>query len=320
MSCGKPPYAPRPDECIYDPVEPQCQHKDCQFFRYELWDLINAEKPLVSIIMPYYNSSKTIRKAVKSIIDQTYPNWELIIVNDGGDDAPEEVYKKLESMDKAVVYRKQKNHGQAHARNKAYTLSSGQFIAYLDPDDEWKENHLEKCLCKILEGYHIVYGNFDYKRFNDDDSSWLVDPHDYRELEDVIGFEKQHLEIGNFIAINTVMHDRRLFVIGGGFEEGVVCGEDGVLWRRMSELGAKFGFVEESTAFYCRYDKAPKTYPRYHQSKVLKMPDKEKGVHLVGKGTNGQELDNQENYMKRVERLKPYMDIKSKKLDYISKA
>lgn len=314
MSCGKTAYAPRPVECPYDPPEPKCREKKCVHFMYKLWDIVEVEKPLVSIIMPYYNNKPTIRKAVKSIIEQTYKNWELVLVNDGGDDEPDKVVKQLDKEGYAVVYHEQDNHGQAQARNKAFTLSSGQFIAYLDADDEWMPTHLEECLIKILDNYHIVYGNFKYKYYNSIDD-YTAEPYNYDG--GIMGNEVDFLDSGNFIAIHTVMHDRRLFVLAGGFEEGVVCGEDGVLWRRMAEINARFGFRSKPTSYYCRYDKV---LPEYHQSKILKMPDKMKGVHLVGKGTNGQELDIQETYNKRIEMLKPFAEPRSNKINYIDKA
>lgn len=93
------------------------------------------ENPLVSICMPAYNAAKYIEETISSVVDQSYPNWELIIVDDGSTDNTIEVVKnKFESDSRIRVY-SQKNAGAGAARNKAYHFSKGSLIKFLDADD-----------------------------------------------------------------------------------------------------------------------------------------------------------------------------------------
>lgn len=109
---------------------------------------------MVSIIMPAYNSAKYIGPAIQSVIDQTFTDWELFIVDDGSTDNTEEIVTSFLS-DRRVQYVKQKNAGSSAARNHGLSLSQGKFIAFLDADDIWKPTKLEKQI-EIFEKYPDV--------------------------------------------------------------------------------------------------------------------------------------------------------------------
>ncbi|WP_289043701.1 glycosyltransferase family 2 protein [uncultured Olleya sp.] len=101
-------------------------------------------KPLVSIITPLYNSEKFIVQTINSILNQTYTNWELILVDDCSTDATlqivEEYTKQYSNM---YLLKNQVNFGAAISRNKAILQANGKFIAFLDADDLWISNKLE---------------------------------------------------------------------------------------------------------------------------------------------------------------------------------
>ena len=100
---------------------------------------------LVSIIMPTYNCGKFIEETINSVINQTYTNWELIIVDDCSKDNTEEVVKKIK--DKRIKYHKLKeNSGAAVARTEAMKKAKGNYMAFLDSDDLWYPEKLEKQL------------------------------------------------------------------------------------------------------------------------------------------------------------------------------
>ena len=103
------------------------------------------EDKLVSIIMPTYNCAKFIGKTIESVIAQTYENWELIIVDDCSKDNTEEVVSKYK--DNRIKYHRLKNNsGAAVARTEAMKKASGSYMAFLDSDDLWKKDKLEKQL------------------------------------------------------------------------------------------------------------------------------------------------------------------------------
>lgn len=98
--------------------------------------------PLVSIIMPLYNAEKYVAEAIESVINQTYKNWELIIVNDGSTDNSLVVAKKFES-EKIKIY-SQVNSGASAARNHGLSMAKGEYIQFLDADDLISENKIEE--------------------------------------------------------------------------------------------------------------------------------------------------------------------------------
>lgn len=118
----------------------------------------------VSIIMPSYNSGRFIGKSIQSVIDQTYKNWELVIVDDCSKDNTEEVIKGYHLNENRIIYfRLEKNSGAAAARNKSLELASGRFIAFLDSDDVWKNNKLEKQI-KIMQDndYAFTFSSYEF--------------------------------------------------------------------------------------------------------------------------------------------------------------
>jgi len=100
------------------------------------------DKDLVSIIMPAYNAEKYIREAIDSVINQTYTNWELIIVNDGSIDLTSELIKEITISNPKISYYYQQNGRQGKARNLGIQKSKGVFLAFLDADDIWTNDKL----------------------------------------------------------------------------------------------------------------------------------------------------------------------------------
>jgi teichuronic acid biosynthesis glycosyltransferase TuaG len=100
---------------------------------------------LVSIIMPVYNSEKFIEYSIKSVLSQSYKNWELIIVDDCSTDKTSYIVEHFKQKEKRIRYCKlESNSGAAMARNKAIDVAQGRFIAFLDSDDIWTEHKLLK--------------------------------------------------------------------------------------------------------------------------------------------------------------------------------
>jgi glycosyltransferase involved in cell wall biosynthesis len=115
---------------------------------------------LVSIIMPSYNTSKYISETIESVLAQSYANWELIIVDDCSADDTDKVISGVE--DKRIKYYKnEKNSGAAVSRNKALREAKGKWIAFLDSDDLWSPEKLEKQIAFMEKNnYHFTYTNY----------------------------------------------------------------------------------------------------------------------------------------------------------------
>lgn len=101
----------------------------------------------ISVIIPTYNREKQIKRAIESVIRQTYGALEIIIVDDGSTDNTEDVVCQIE--ERKIKYVRQKNQGACVARNRGIKEASGDYIAFLDSDDEWVSNKLERQMSHI---------------------------------------------------------------------------------------------------------------------------------------------------------------------------
>jgi glycosyltransferase involved in cell wall biosynthesis len=109
-------------------------------------------KGLVSIITPCYNSTKYITQTMESVLVQTYKNWEMLIVDDCSTDGSyEKALEYAEKDNRIKVYRMEQNSGPSYVRNKAIELSHGDYVAFLDSDDLWHHEKLEKQLQFMID-------------------------------------------------------------------------------------------------------------------------------------------------------------------------
>ena len=171
-------------------------------------------QPLISVIIPCYNHAKYLREAVESVVSQTYPNWECIIVNDGSTDDTSNFANYLIKLYPEISLRliDKPNTGPADSRNVGVQQSSGKFILFLDADDQLHPNFLEECveilLAKPKVGFvytdmqHfgancdlVIHGDFDANRFLRDNQA-PVSSLFRREIFDQIGGLKKVMKLG----------------------------------------------------------------------------------------------------------------------------
>ncbi len=158
------------------------------------------ERELVSVIIPTYNRAKLIKKSVESVLNQTYNNIELIIVDDASKDNTEEVVKTIK--DKRIKYIKLKtNKGACNARNVGIKEANGKYITFQDSDDEYHKDKIEKQLKNLIKNN----SDFDFCKIKitQNDSSFIV-PN--AEQEKSIKEEKIMDELcnGNFISTQAI--------------------------------------------------------------------------------------------------------------------
>lgn len=108
---------------------------------------MKGEGSVVSIVMPAYNAANTIRSSIESIKAQTVKDWELIVIDDGSKDETAVILAELAAGDERIHFlQNEKNSGASYTRNRAVSLAKGEWIAFLDSDDLWREDKLEKQL------------------------------------------------------------------------------------------------------------------------------------------------------------------------------
>lgn len=183
------------------------------------------EKNLVSIITPVYNAAPFIEKTVRSVLDQTYTHIEHILVDDCSPDNSEELIGHLLAEDTRIKYIKlPENQGAAVARNTGLEHAKGQYIAFIDSDDAWKPEKLEKQLAFMQKNnYAFTYTNYEMVSEEGD----VLNPRVPLPLRlDYHGLLKN-----TAIACSTVIIDR--FVIGDFRMPLVRKGQDTATWLKI---------------------------------------------------------------------------------------
>lgn len=116
---------------------------------------------LVSIIMPSYNTGRFIKETIESVLAQSYPDWELIIVDDCSTDNTDEVVNEFLWDERIRYIKNNRNSGAAVSRNRALREAKGKWIAFLDSDDLWQPEKLQRQIAFMKEnGYHFSYTNY----------------------------------------------------------------------------------------------------------------------------------------------------------------
>jgi glycosyltransferase involved in cell wall biosynthesis len=201
------------------------------------------EKGLVSVVMATYNMAPHIRTAVQSVLDQTYDRVEVLIVDDGSTDNTPEVVEKMRA-DRRVQVHRQANQGQAAAKNKGIELAHGEFVAFLDADDEWMPRKLELQLplFERSSSVGVVYSAFECMNV---DGKTFSRPRTVMHRGEVSG----RLLIENFVCFPSAVVRRECIDRVGAFVERYVMGIDYDLWLRISAM-YEFDFVREATVRY----------------------------------------------------------------------
>lgn len=195
---------------------------------------MSGTMPRVSVIIPVYNSEKTIGDALDSIAAQTYTGYEVIVVNDGSTDQSEGVIKKYMRPPLDVTYVEQANKGPAAARNAGLRIARGEFIAFLDADDLWDKDKLATAVEAMDANPRVKLVFTDMRHMVNDSlvhSSYLHE-RGYRHLAG--GHIYDNLLKGNFIFTPTVVLRRDVLNETGHFDEQLPIAEDYDLWLRIA--------------------------------------------------------------------------------------
>ena len=205
-------------------------------------------QPRFSVIMPLYNKEPYVRKALESVVSQTYTDFECIVVNDGSTDESLHVVEdfircKVEGVKCKVI--SQANAGVAAARNRGVKESTGEYVAFLDADDWWEPTFLEE-IDKLIAEYPdagLYATNYIYYK-----------PGKTRVMLDIargyMNYPAEYLRCGAMpvTSITTCM-PRKVFDEMGGFPLGIKLGEDFLLWSKTA-VHYKVAFCEKALAYY----------------------------------------------------------------------
>ncbi|HEX5736725.1 MAG TPA: glycosyltransferase family A protein [Blastocatellia bacterium] len=194
--------------------------------------------PDVSIIIPVYQCARYLVSALDSVYAQTFTNFEVIVVNDGSDDA-EEIERCLVGRPR-LIYIKQKNGGPSAARNAGLLVASGRFVAFLDADDYWEPNHLAEQVAFINRDPGIDLAYADASLVN---GSHLADRTFMEEIPSSgeVTFEGL-LDERCTVLLSSVVARRQSVMAVGMFDESLRYAEDYDLWLRLAKRGSRLAY------------------------------------------------------------------------------
>lgn len=193
----------------------------------------------VSIAIPCYQQAEWLPDAIESALAQTYPDVEVIVVNDGSTDATSEVARRY-----PVKLVEQENKGLPAARNAGIAVSTGQFILPLDADDKIDPTYIEKAVPLFTSGVAIVRSY--QKNFGDDEAAYALP--EVRTVYDILP--------RNAISCSAVFR-RDLREKVGGFDENMRSGyEDWEFWIRVLEKGKRVRTIPQVLFFYRQHGRS----------------------------------------------------------------
>lgn len=202
----------------------------------------------ISVIIPTHNRGNLIGRAIDSVLNQNLEDLEIIVVSDGSTDETDLIMEKYIDKDSRIKYIKYfPSRGANYARNKGVKESTGKYIAFLDDDDEWMPNKLEKQLKKFQEdnliglvytGVKVIYVN---------------EAVEYSSLPREKGDLSKKIFLKNLIGTtSTVMINKELFNSVGGFDEQLPALQDYDLWIRICQV-SKVSYVDECLLKYYNF-------------------------------------------------------------------
>lgn len=198
---------------------------------------------LISIIIPVYNKGDYVKKTINSVLNQTYQNFEIIIVNDGSTDHSELQILECQKQDSRIKYIKQENEGVAISRNVAINHASGKYISFLDADDYYDSRFLEKMLVKI-KGFDVCYcGNYEVSPDN---------KRKKKKIEFLTGDILAAYFFNRCTAHTNSWLIKREFIIQYNikFDAGIDWGEDMLFFAKVLTLSTQIQCVKEYLTFY----------------------------------------------------------------------
>jgi len=210
--------------------------------------------PKASVIIPTYNSVKYLPEAIDSILNQTYKDFEIIVIDDGSTDKTKDIVDTfIKEYRNKIRYFYQQNKGPGAARNRGIEMATGEYIAFLDSDDLWLPEKLEKSL-NFLNSYGFDWiCTASYKLNSDNKKSIRYVNNAFLDSSEkrlnilkngLFFFSHLHIEVAG------VLTRKHCFKKAGLFDENFIIGEDVDLWFRFEEAKLSGGYLNEPLYIY----------------------------------------------------------------------
>ncbi|NCN07794.1 glycosyltransferase family 2 protein [Candidatus Falkowbacteria bacterium] len=241
---------------------------------------MNSLKPIVSVLIPVYNCEKYLKEAVNSVLNQTYQNFEIIIINDASTDKSQKIAEKFVNQDKRIkLINHKKNKFRSGALNSGLKISTGSYISFLDADDYYHHDKLKKQIIFLEKNKKIdmVYSNFNYINLKKE----II----FREAIDfkinpkkILITASKNKDVKNFPSYKILCHNNNCRIIPScsplirkkvfkniKFDEKLVTSQDYDLWFQI--IGHNFKIAKLPIISY---------YYRHHPNQISTSKNKEK--------------------------------------------
>lgn len=205
---------------------------------------------LASIIIPAYNAKKYIEETVQSVLNQSYTNWELLIIDDGSTDNTIEIIEALAKTDSRINYITKKNSGVSDSRNKGLSIAKGEFISFLDADDIWnKENLKEKINFIVENNIDVAYSDCEKIDANSNSLKNILTGSESPELSDILLLKGNYITAPSGIVLKKSVLDKI-----GGFDTNLSNNADQELWIRILSNNFKIKLIKKTLWKYRVHD------------------------------------------------------------------
>lgn len=224
------------------------------------------DNALISVIVPCYNQAQYLDECLQSVLDQTYQNWECIIVNDGSPDNTEEIALQWTAKDSRFTYLKKENGGLSSARNAGIEVANGEWILPLDADDKIGNQYLELAEKEFDNGYTVIYCEAEF--FGEKTGKWKLPEFNMQE------FAKENL------IFCSALYRKQDWLLIDGYDENMKQGlEDWEFWIRILANNKKVYCIPYVLFFYRIKASSMLTSLEFHKKEqVLKYIEKK---HLI---------------------------------------
>ena len=213
-------------------------------------------KELISIVMTSYNYANYIAEAIESVINQTYKNWELIIIDDASTDNSIDVINNYLNDSRIKLYVNEKNLGLAESLKKGIDLASGNWIAFLESDDKFTPNSIEEKVKAISTDADLIFTDYEAIPNANCTDKYLLDRKKYVDLNEskFVNFAEKILYKFNIIPTFSVVMLKKSILKNCNLNSPIKVFVDWFLWTQLSDY--KIYYINNKLTYWRRHDKS----------------------------------------------------------------
>jgi len=227
---------------------------------------------LVSVLMPVYNAGQFVDAAIKSVLNQTYDNIELIIVDDGSTDNSLSVIQQF-TQDNRIIFISQANNGAAAARNAAFKVSHGDYIMYMDADDCIEKRKIErqvKTLAEMGDVDAVSSACWDFFHYDTTEAkfpNYTI----YKSYSRPLEMIAEMLNSGEMMQTSCWLTPRHIIEETGGWDEQISINDDGVFFTKVLLRASMVVFCPNAYVYYRRGHASLSTSDIYTDAKITAL-------------------------------------------------